>query len=43
MLLERGVNISHEDIRLWVARFSLMLTKYLKKNPVQEIEKNMVC
>ena len=43
MLLERGVDVSYEDIRDWVNKFAPMLTQYLKKNPAQEIEKNLVC
>lgn len=43
ILLERGISVSYDDIRQWVNKFSGMLTRYLKKNPVEEIEKNMVC
>ena len=42
MLLERGIDVSYEEVRKWVNTFSPAIINNLKKNTVKEIEKNMV-
>ena len=43
MLLERGIDASHQEVNRWLQRFSPMLTQHLKKNTIKKIEKNLVC
>jgi putative transposase len=42
MLLERGVNVSHEEVRKWVNVFSPNIVRKFKKNEIEMFEKNMV-